>query len=310
MSPQVTAYENVDPGFGWAADPREIVRSLPKHVQDRLKSRKKDYARNEDYNTPQDDNQQPILPGGRGRPKRTIERPYNNQQMLTLDAPLDTDNEMAIVLLELKNGENPAKFPEDRCDAVTGRNFGKMNLASTSNKMDLFHMTRKAINGQEFGLHSNGDEIFRIMVNYSGASSYLVESSLDEPTFSEAIKGPERREWIEAINQEIEGCLSRGTFKFVPRTAVKDRGRLVASKWVLKKKYKSNMELDKFKARVVAKGFMQTKGVDFNDTTSTTARSASWRCLIALASLKSWYILQADFISAYLAGDLKETVFM
>lgn len=70
------------------------------------------------------------------------------------------------------------------------------------------------------------------------------------------------------------------------------------------------MELDKYKARIVARGFTQTPGVDFNETSSTTARSASWRTLMALAALNNWYILQADFISAYLAGDLKETIYM
>lgn len=70
------------------------------------------------------------------------------------------------------------------------------------------------------------------------------------------------------------------------------------------------MELDKFKARIVARGFTQTRGIDFNETSSTTARSASWRILMALFALNGWYVLQADFISAYLAGSLKETIFM
>ena len=70
------------------------------------------------------------------------------------------------------------------------------------------------------------------------------------------------------------------------------------------------MELEKFKARIVARGFTQTRGIDFNDTSSTTARSASWRILMALAALNGWYILQADFISAYLAGNIKETIYM
>ncbi|KAI0995048.1 hypothetical protein K3495_g13133, partial [Podosphaera aphanis] len=294
VSPQVTAYESVNPGLGCAADPREIVRSLPNHVQNRLKARKQDYARNEDYNVPQDDEPQSLLPRGRGRPKRSIQRPYESQQMIIFNAPLTVDNEMAILLRET----------DDQ------RSSESENEVPQMQKTHLFNMTRKAIDQQLFGLQSDGDEVFRIIATCPGASSYLIGSSTNEPTFSEAMKGNEKKEWMAAMNQEIEGCLSRGTFKFVARALAKDRGRLVTSKWVLKKKYKSNMELDKFKARVVAKGFTQTKGIEFNETTSTTARSASWRCLMALAALKSWHILQADFISAYLAGDLKETIFM
>lgn len=75
-------------------------------------------------------------------------------------------------------------------------------------------------------------------------------------------------------------------------------------------KYKSNMESEKYKARVIARGFTQTKDVDFNETSSSTARSASSKIIMALATLNKWYVLQADFIATYLAGDLKESIFM
>ena len=48
ISPHVIAYENISSELGWGVDPREIIRSLPRHVQDRLRSRKMDYARNHD----------------------------------------------------------------------------------------------------------------------------------------------------------------------------------------------------------------------------------------------------------------------
>lgn len=144
----------------------------------------------------------------------------------------------------------------------------------------------------------------------SEAKTCLVASAKDEPTYRQAITCAEKKEWIDAMFQEIDGCLSRNTFKFVDRNKLTSKRRLVTSKWVLKKKYKPNMVLDKYKARVVARGFTQTKGVDFNETSSITARSASWRILMALAALNEWYILQADFIAAYLAGELKEQIFM
>lgn len=52
------------------------------------------------------------------------------------------------------------------------------------------------------------------------------------------------------------------------------------------------------------------KDIDYNDSSFRTARSASWRILMALAILNGWHVLQADFISAYLAGELKETIYM
>ena len=76
VSPNVTAYESVSPNHGWAPGPRQIFRSLPRAVQDCLKCRKMDYARNEDYNRLRESPIHPLLPRGRGRPKRVIQRPY------------------------------------------------------------------------------------------------------------------------------------------------------------------------------------------------------------------------------------------
>lgn len=71
MTPQVTAYEDIGPGIGWSVDPREIIRSLPSHVQQRLRSRKPNYARNEDFNRVRESSPSPFVARGRGRPKRT-----------------------------------------------------------------------------------------------------------------------------------------------------------------------------------------------------------------------------------------------
>ena len=85
---------------------------------------------------------------------------------------------------------------------------------------------------------------------------------------------------------------------------------LVDAKWVLRTKRKSTEEIDKLKARVVARGFTQRKGIDYNETFASTARSSSWRILIALATVYGWKIHQFDFVAAYLAGVLDERIFI
>lgn len=68
ISPQVTAHENIGPGFEWGADPREVVRSLPKRVRERVKVRPIDYARNEDFNRLRELLPNPLESRGRGYP--------------------------------------------------------------------------------------------------------------------------------------------------------------------------------------------------------------------------------------------------
>ncbi|POS82386.1 hypothetical protein EPUL_004785 [Erysiphe pulchra] len=89
--------------------PREIIRSLPKHVQDRLKAQKTDYARYQDYNNP--DGLEPVVTIPRGR-----------------EAPLTVDNEFIHVLEGARDDiiTDKETVIEDFQDAVTGRCFGNL----------------------------------------------------------------------------------------------------------------------------------------------------------------------------------------
>lgn len=178
----------------------------------------------------------------------------------------------------------------------------------TGQALFMHNKVVKSINNQIYNLHGDGEDMFRLLISSSDISREI--NAPDEPSHSKAVNSNEKVEWLKAMSDEIKGCIDRGTFEFVPRNLVDKGAQSLSAKWVLKKKYKSNMELDKFKARIVARGFSQKKGIDFNETTASTARSASWRILMALAAINGWYVLQADFIAAYLAGDLKEVIYM
>lgn len=77
-----------------------------------------------------------------------------------------------------------------------------------------------------------------------------------------------------------------------------------------KTKLKENGEVDKFKARLVARGYKQEFGVDYTEVFAPVACHDTIRLLIAVAAQKSWPIFQLDVKSAFLYGDLKEQVFL
>ena len=85
---------------------------------------------------------------------------------------------------------------------------------------------------------------------------------------------------------------------------------MIGVKWVYKTKYHSDGTLDKLKARLVAQGFSQRPGVDFTDTFAPTARMATIRTVLAVASKKSWSVFQMDVKLAFLNGELKEEVYV
>eukprot|EP00252_Welwitschia_mirabilis_P001422 TRINITY_DN11285_c1_g1_i1.p1 TRINITY_DN11285_c1_g1~~TRINITY_DN11285_c1_g1_i1.p1 ORF type:complete len:107 (+),score=13.60 TRINITY_DN11285_c1_g1_i1:832-1152(+) len=81
-------------------------------------------------------------------------------------------------------------------------------------------------------------------------------------------------------------------------------------KWVYKTKLKENVEVDKYKVRLVAKGYKQVFGVDYAEVFAPIARYDTIRLVIALAAKNSWPIYQLDVKSAFPHGDLEEQVFI
>jgi hypothetical protein len=66
----------------------------------------------------------------------------------------------------------------------------------------------------------------------------------------------------------------------------------------------------KHKARLVARGFLQQEGVDFDDVFTPVARMESVRLILALAAHEGWRVHHMDVKSAFLDGDLKEEVYV
>lgn len=113
---------------------------------------------------------------------------------------------------------------------------------------------------------------------------------------------PEAAQWQEAERSEYESLMANKTWILVPRP--KDQA-VVKCRWVYDRKSDG-----RFKARVVAKGYTQVYGKDYNETFSPVAQFESIRYLFAHAALEDWEIDAMDVKTAFLNGDLDEEIYM
>ncbi|KAL0411757.1 UNVERIFIED_CONTAM: Retrovirus-related Pol polyprotein from transposon RE2 [Sesamum latifolium] len=86
--------------------------------------------------------------------------------------------------------------------------------------------------------------------------------------------------------------------------------RLVGCKWVYKRKFGAEGEVTAFKDRLVAKGFTQRPGVDFEETYLPVAMAKSIRILLAIATWYEYEIWQMDMKMTFLNGFVEEEIFL
>lgn len=84
----------------------------------------------------------------------------------------------------------------------------------------------------------------------------------------------------------------------------------VSSKWIFKKKLRTNGSIERYKSRLVIRGFDQKKRIDFFDTYSPVTKIATIRSLVALAAIHDLVVHQMDVKTAFLNGDLEEEIYI
>ena len=85
---------------------------------------------------------------------------------------------------------------------------------------------------------------------------------------------------------------------------------VVSCKQVYKIKTRVDGSVERYKARLVVKGFTQEYRIDYEETFAPVDRLTSARSLIAVAASKNWPLFQMDVKNAFLNGDLAEEVYM
>ena len=84
----------------------------------------------------------------------------------------------------------------------------------------------------------------------------------------------------------------------------------VGYKWIFNLKYKADGTLERYKDRLVAKGYTQVYGIDYLEMFSPMAKMTTIRILISLVVHFGWKMQQLDVKNSFLHGELEEDVFV
>eukprot|EP00253_Pinus_taeda_P023081 PITA_23081 len=142
---------------------------------------------------------------------------------------------------------------------------------------------------------------------YSPSLYYLLLTDSVEPEcYEEEMQVESRKKWEVAMEEEMDSLMHNQTWDLV---------RLPAGKTTLKNKWVYSLKEEdggkqRYKARLVVKGFAQKKGIDFDEIFSPVVKMTSIRTILSLVAVEDLHLEQLDVKTTFLHGDLEEEIYM
>ena len=153
--------------------------------------------------------------------------------------------------------------------------------------------------------------IIRTPVRFIGLGetyeAILKEAESNPYTYEEAMKDIDAPHWVKAMKSELDSIYSNQIWDLVKApNGIKPIG----CKWVYKRKRGIDGRVETFKARPVAKGYTQKKGIDYEEIFSPVGMLKSIRILLSIAAHYDYEIWQMDVKTTFLNGNLEEEIYM
>ena len=116
-------------------------------------------------------------------------------------------------------------------------------------------------------------------VDYYGSHQAHITIHHEPTSFEEATNSPEKTKWREAMGKEMKSLIDNKVWEL---TTLPPTKKAIGCKWVYKVKTNRDGSIERYKARLVARGFDQRFGSDYDETFCPVVRLESLRTLIAL----------------------------
>ena len=137
-----------------------------------------------------------------------------------------------------------------------------------------------------------------------GVTLFCLFTNCEPPRFEKAVRD---KKWRDAMDEEIKAIKKNDTQELA---TLPTRKKSTGVKWVYKLKKNAKGEVERYKARLVVKGYSRRQGIDYDEVFAPVARLETIRLLISLVAQNQWRIFQMDVKSAFLNGYLEEELYV
>ena len=193
-------------------------------------------------------------------------------------------------------------FHEARKDNVQSNGEHQVNLQEQQIEIDC---RIEEVNQQE--MNGERPQRERRPPDRYGEWVYVADNTCDPKSVDEAVSSNNKEKWMEAMKNEIDSLKGNDVWDLVK---LPEGRKAVGSKWVFKTKHDAEGNIERYKARLVAQGYNQKYGIDYDGRFCPVVRFESIRTVIALAAIHNLKLRQLDITTAFLNGWLKEDIYM
>ena len=152
----------------------------------------------------------------------------------------------------------------------------------------------------------HGVEEYEIQRQMSDPIAFAASSDPDIMYLHEAMKQPDKREFVQAMVDEVTTHTERGHWKIIPILDVPTGTKILPAVWAMRRKRKIlSREVYKWKARLNVHGGKQTHGVDYWETYAAALKWSSIRFFLVQSLINGWHTRQIDFVVAYPQADVE-----
>nr|GEV30937.1 retrovirus-related Pol polyprotein from transposon TNT 1-94 [Tanacetum cinerariifolium] len=131
-------------------------------------------------------------------------------------------------------------------------------------------------------------------------------SSIGPANVAEALRDVD---WVSAMQEELNQFARLKVWRLVPRPRPEGK-TIIKTKWIFKNKRDESSLVIRNKARLVAVGYSQQEGIDYDETFAPVARIEAIRLFLAYVAHKDFIVFQMDVKTTFLNGILKEEVYV